>query len=302
MSSSAELASNNDTQQPSVANGELASPSLVPAEPVNVNTSEETNAVVPAPITPAIASSKQVPTVVPPIASVITYPPNMGSLYVGDLQQEVTEADIYHVFQQFGAITSIRVCRDVVTQRSLGYAYVNFARYEDADRALDTMNFDLLKNRPMRIMWSNRDPTLRKNGVGNIFIKNLDKQIDNKALYDTFSAFGNILSCKIAFDEIGKSKGYGFVHFETQDAADNAIERVNGMLLNNQKVFVGPFIPRRERQGHVNEATFTNCYLKNLPPSVGDEKLRELFEPFGEISSIKVMRDDEGASKGVITN
>ena len=68
-----------------------------------------------------------------------------------------------------------------------------------ADRALDTMNFDLLKNRPMRIMWSNRDPTLRKNGVGNIFIKNLDKQIDNKALYDTFSAFGNILSCKVRF-------------------------------------------------------------------------------------------------------
>ena len=66
--------------------------------------------------------------------------------------------------------------------------------------------------------------------------------------------------------------------------------------------FVGPFIPRRERQGHVNEATFTNCFVKNLPPSVDDEKLRELFEPFGELSSIKVMRDDEGASKGVTAN
>lgn len=66
-----------------------------------------------------------------------------------------------------------------------------------AECALDTMNYDVIKGRPIRIMWSQRDPGLRKSGVGNIFIKNMDESIDNKALYDTFSAFGNILSCKV---------------------------------------------------------------------------------------------------------
>ncbi|UYV63608.1 PABPC4 [Cordylochernes scorpioides] len=138
------------------------------------------------------------------------------------------------------------------------YAYVNFQQPQDAERALDTMNFDLIKGRPIRIMWSQRDPSLRKSGVGN--------SIDNKAMYDTFSAFGNILSCKVATDEEGNSKGYGFVHFETEDAASNAISKVNGMLLNGRKVYVGKFIPHKEREKLMGEKarSFIYVYIKNF--------------------------------------
>lgn len=49
-----------------------------------------------------------------------------------------------------------------------------------AERALDTMNFTTIKDQACRIMWSQRDPSLRRSGVGNIFVKNLDETVDNK--------------------------------------------------------------------------------------------------------------------------
>uniref|UniRef100_A0A667ZVF4 Polyadenylate-binding protein n=1 Tax=Myripristis murdjan TaxID=586833 RepID=A0A667ZVF4_9TELE len=227
-----------------------------------------------------------------------SYP--MASLYVGDLHQDVTEAMLYEKFSPAGPILSIRVCRDMITRRSLGYAYVNFQQPADAERALDTMNFDVIKGRPLRIMWSQRDPSLRKSGVGNIFIKNLDKSIDNKALYDTFSAFGNILSCKVVCDENG-SKGYGFVHFETHEAAERAIEKMNGMLLNDRKVFVGRFKSRKEREAELGARAreFTNVYIKNFGEDMDDEKCVDKKLSFlGPALSIRVMTDDSGKSKG----
>ncbi|NXR08608.1 EPAB protein, partial [Semnornis frantzii] len=223
----------------------------------------------------------------------------LASLYVGDLHPDVTEAMLYEKFSPAGPIMSIRVCRDVATRRSLGYAYINFQQPVDAERALDTMNFEVIKGRPIRIMWSQRDPGLRKSGVGNIFIKNLDDSIDNKALYDTFSAFGNILSCKVVCDENG-SRGYGFVHFETHEAAARAIETMNGMLLNDRKVFVGHFKSRKEREAELGTraAEFTNVYIKNFGDDMDDDRLRAIFSRFGETLSVKVMMDNTGRSKG----
>ncbi|KAI4163156.1 MAG: hypothetical protein LQ342_003284 [Letrouitia transgressa] len=230
-----------------------------------------------------------------------TNQPHSASLYVGELDFAVTEAMLFELFSSIGQVASIRVCRDAVTRRSLGYAYVNYNNIADGERALEELNYTVIKGRPCRIMWSQRDPALRKTGQGNVFIKNLDTAIDNKALHDTFAAFGNILSCKVAQDEFGNSKGYGFVHYETGEAATNAIKHVNGMLLNEKKVFVGHHIPRKDRDSKFDEmkANFTNIYVKNIEPETTDEEFRSLFEKFGDITSASIARDPEtGKNRG----
>ncbi|KAL6717524.1 Protein phosphatase PP2A regulatory subunit B [Lecanora helva] len=221
--------------------------------------------------------------------------PHSASLYVGELDPAVTEAMLFELFSSIGQVASIRVCRDAVTRRSLGYAYVNYNNTADGERAMEELNYTVIKGRPCRIMWSQRDPALRKTGQGNVFIKNLDTAIDNKALHDTFTSFGNILSCKVAQDEFGNSKGYGFVHYETAEGANKAISSVNGMLLNEKKVYVGHHIPRKDRDSKFDEmkANFTNIYVKNIEPEVTDEDFRALFEKYGDVTSASIAREAE---------
>lgn len=219
-----------------------------------------------------------------PTGPQIPSPSPSASLYVGDLHPEVTETQLFEHFRDIGPVVSIRVCRDAITKRSLGYAYVNFQNPGDAERALDTLNYSTIKEKPIRIMWRNSDPSIRKSGIGNVFIKNLDRSIDNQQLHDTFSAFGNILSCKVATDNNGKSKGYGFVHFETQEAAEKAINKVNGMKLGNNVVYVADFVRKADRMKQ-NSNKWTNVFFKNVEDNIEEEDLKTEFEKYGEITS-----------------
>jgi len=230
-----------------------------------------------------------------PTAAPQAKPTPSASLYVGDLLPEVSEVVLFETFSTVGTVSSIRVCRDTHSRRSLGYAYVNFQNVQDAEMALDTLNNTPINGRPCRIMWSQRDPTMRKTGLGNVFIKNLDPKITHKELYDIFSRYGNILSCKVAMNELGESKGYGFVHFEFQKSAEAATKAVNDMRLATKIVYVGPFIPRKVRNQQL-ETSWTNVYVKDIDPEVTDAQFESAFAAFGKVTSPVIVRKEGQSS------
>lgn len=96
---------------------------------------------------------------------------------------------------------------------------------------------------------------------------------------------------QVAQDETGQSKGYGFVHFEMEQSATQSIEKVNGMLLNGKKVFVGRFVGRKDREKELGQKAklYTNVYIKNIDENVNDKELFEMFEKYGSITSFKVI-------------
>uniref|UniRef100_H0WXC3 Poly(A) binding protein cytoplasmic 1 n=1 Tax=Otolemur garnettii TaxID=30611 RepID=H0WXC3_OTOGA len=185
-----------------------------------------------------------------------SYP--MASLYVGDLHPDVTEAMLYEKFSPAGPILSIRVCRDMITRRSLGYAYVNFQQPADAERALDTMNFDVIKGKPVRIMWSQRDPSLRKSkGYG--FVHFETQEAAERAIE---KMNGMLLNDRKVF--VGRFKSR----------------------------------KEREAELGARAKEFTNVYIKNFGEDMDDERLKDLFGKFGPALSVKVMTDESGKSKG----
>merc|ERR1712109_278436 len=107
----------------------------------------------------------------------------------------------------------------------------------------------------------------------------------------------------------GKSKGFGFVSFESPEEAMIACDELNGQDLDGKTVFVGRAQKKAERQAELkkkfealkmerlNRYQGVNLYVKNLDDTIDDERLRQEFAPFGTITSAKVMYE-EGRSRG----
>ncbi len=81
-----------------------------------------------------------------------------------------------------------------------------------------------------------------------LFVGGLPYAYSSQQLQDLFAQFGAISSCTIITDKFsGRSKGFGFVEFEADDAADKAIETLNGSELEGRKIVVNVARPMEER-------------------------------------------------------
>ncbi|KAD5961428.1 hypothetical protein E3N88_12901 [Mikania micrantha] len=64
----------------------------------------------------------------------------------------------------------------------------------------------------------------RRTGIANLFVKNLDLVVTRMKLEEVFGKFRRILCCKIAKDDNTKSRGSGFVQFDSEESANNALK------------------------------------------------------------------------------
>lgn len=144
----------------------------------------------------------------------------------------------------------------------------------------------------------------------NIYIKNLDTEVTEEEFLDLFEKYGNVTSAVIQKDDEGRSRGFGFVNYETHDEAQAACEALHECDYKGKKLFVTRAQKKAEREEELRKSheqakiekmskyQGVNLYIKNLEDDIDDERLRAEFEPFGTITSAKVMRDDKGTSKG----
>merc|ERR1711959_806558 len=142
----------------------------------------------------------------------------------------------------------------------------------------------------------------------------VDESIDEDTFRTMFEKFGTITSFVLKTYEDGAKKGfpatkYGFVNFETPEAAKAAVTEMNDSEQSGRTIYCGPAEKAAHRraklkaqfdkikQEQIAKYQNVNLYVKNLDDTVNEEKLKEIFEPFGVITSAKLMMDGT-ASRG----
>jgi len=158
---------------------------------------------------------------------------------VGDLDTKVSEPILWELFLQAGPVVNVHIPRDKLTKEHMSYGFVEFQAEQDADYAIKIMNMIKLYGKPIRVNKASRDKQTHDVGA-NLFVGNLDPDVDEKLLYDTFSAFGVLIAAvKIMRDpESNASKGFAFIAFDSFEAADAAIEALNGQYLCGRAISV----------------------------------------------------------------
>ncbi|EPQ27810.1 uncharacterized protein PFL1_04555 [Pseudozyma flocculosa PF-1] len=196
-----------------------------------------------------------------------------ATCYVGNLDDRCTDAIVWELMIQAGPLVHLHLPKDRITQSHQGYGFAEFQTEADADYACKVMNGLKLYGKPIRVNKASSDKKQIDIGA-NLFVGNLDANVDERALYDTFSTFGQIVGVpKVARDPTtGVSKNFGFVSFDNFESADAAIESLNNQFLLNRPITVTYAIKTDsktgERHGTAAERLLAAQARKNnaLPP------------------------------------
>ncbi|KAJ3682097.1 hypothetical protein LUZ60_014670 [Juncus effusus] len=199
-----------------------------------------------------------------------------ATTYVGNLDSQVGEELLWELFVQAGPVVNVYVPKDRVTNLHQGYGFVEFRSEEDADYAIKILNMIKLYGKPIRVNKASQDKKSLDVGA-NLFIGNLDSDVDEKLLYDTFSAFGVIVTNpKIMRDvDTGNNKGFGFVSYDSFDSSDAAIEAMNGQYLCNKQITVS-YAYKKDTKGE-RHGTPAERVLAASNPSIQRNRPHTLF-------------------------
>lgn len=86
-----------------------------------------------------------------------------------------------------------------------------------------------------------------------LYVGGLPYSVTSSELEEMFSKFGKVNSCDLITDKYtGQSKGFGFVEFENDKDAEEAIKKLNATKVGEREITVNEARPREERSGFDN--------------------------------------------------
>jgi len=176
---------------------------------------------------------------------------------------------------------------------------VLFKDYESANQCRIEMNLRKLRGKSVRIMWDERDTSIRYNTKNNLFIKGIPKTTTPREVYEYFLQFGDISSCKINEDDFGNHNGYGYITYYNIDDAQKAIEESKDKtIFGTNNIEITHFQKKNERIINSNDSQ--KIYISNFPEKYNESDITKLCSEYGKVENCNIFLDNLAKKFGII--
>ncbi|KAI8394203.1 uncharacterized protein BYT42DRAFT_609938 [Radiomyces spectabilis] len=236
-----------------------------------------------------------------------------STIYVGNLDQRVTDAMLQEIFATVGPVVSVKIVsarrQGSYSYGGVNYGFVDYADPRVAEQALMAMNGRKIFNYEIKVNWAQQGGPVKENTADHfhVFVGDLAPEITNEMLQKAFAGFGTLSDAHVMWDSVsGKSRGFGFVAFRDKADAEQAIATMNGEWLGSRAIRCnwatqkgqtatpppqpGQQLPY-EVAVHQTPAYVTSVYVGNLPPTATQNDIMAPFQRFGFVQEVKLQVD-----------
>ncbi|XP_042490857.1 heterogeneous nuclear ribonucleoprotein 1-like [Macadamia integrifolia] len=170
-----------------------------------------------------------------------------GKIFVGGVAWETTEETFTDYFKKYGDITDSVIMKDKYTKRPRGFGFITFADPAVVDKVLEEEH--VINGRPVEVKRTVPREDMHFSGAPKtkkIFVGGIPPSFTEDELMEYFSSYGDIVEHQIMLDHnTGRSRGFGFVTFQSEDTVDDIISEGKTHELGGKQVEVKKAEPKR---------------------------------------------------------
>ena len=136
--------------------------------------------------------------------------------------------------------------------------------------------------------------------MNQIFVGRLNSNIEEIDLKNHFGQYGQVRSANIKRHPDGKTRGFGFVSFDSTYAVDAVLKDAYNHWINDVQVGVRLAENRRAESGWVGNKTTQGAtiWVKGIPSDIGQADLENYFGPYGAISDFTFPKNSDDTHRG----
>lgn len=135
-----------------------------------------------------------------------------------------------------------------------------------------------------------------RNPLANIIVRNLNKSLNQSKVYEHFSQFGKISSCKLNVFEDGSSRGFAYIQYNEPEDAQKAIQALNKQVWEGNTLEIDLHKTRDQRSTIGDTQNFTNLYVQGFGASTTQKDLEAIFAKMGKLDSCQIKLNEQGQS------